>query len=242
MIGIYKFTNKFDGKSYIGQSVDIQRRYNNHKTRSDIHNHFEETYFHDMIRHYGFDNFTFEVLEECSRSELDDREMYYIQKYNTLYPNGYNKTSGGNSPSHYQLSDEIYNGIIDDLLNSELSGLEIAKKYDVHFNTVYQMNLGNQRYDENLSYPLRKLAEKHEIYCCECRKPLHNKTKTGLCFDCYKKHIGEHIPNKETLFDLLSNNTFEVTARMFGVDSNSVRKWCKKYGFPYHASDYINNK
>ena len=36
MIGIYKITKKIDGKSYIGQSNDIQRRFNEHKTKKDL--------------------------------------------------------------------------------------------------------------------------------------------------------------------------------------------------------------
>ena len=61
MIGIYKFTNKITGESYIGQSTNIKRRYNQHKNRSyiqrDTGKSIENSYFHRMINHYGFNNF-----------------------------------------------------------------------------------------------------------------------------------------------------------------------------------------
>ena len=75
MIGIYKFTNKITGESYIGQSINIVSRYNSHKYLCG-----SDTYFHKNIRYYGFNNFSFEVLEECSKEELNDKEIYYIKK------------------------------------------------------------------------------------------------------------------------------------------------------------------
>lgn len=44
---------------------------------------------------YGIDKFSFEVIEECDYSILDEREYYWIKKLNTLEPNGYNIRSGG---------------------------------------------------------------------------------------------------------------------------------------------------
>ena len=46
------------------------------------------------MREIGFDNFTFEVIEKCSNSILDDREKYWISFYNTV-KDGYNEALGG---------------------------------------------------------------------------------------------------------------------------------------------------
>ena len=46
------------------------------------------------FRKYGIENFSFEILEECSKEDLDDREIYYISKYDSYF-NGYNQTTGG---------------------------------------------------------------------------------------------------------------------------------------------------
>ena len=65
--GIYKVTNKINGKVYIGQSVDIGRRWRQHMTAED------DIYFHKAIQKYGVENFEWEVIEKCKKSELDER-------------------------------------------------------------------------------------------------------------------------------------------------------------------------
>lgn len=46
------------------------------------------------INKYGIENFTFEIIEECSEEQLNNRERYWIAYYDT-YHNGYNRTVGG---------------------------------------------------------------------------------------------------------------------------------------------------
>lgn len=90
--GIYKVTNKVNGKVYIGQSVDIGRRWRQHMTAED------DIYFHNAIQKYGVDNFIWEVIEKCKKSELDERESYWIEYYDS-YNKGYNCTKGGEGNS-----------------------------------------------------------------------------------------------------------------------------------------------
>lgn len=88
MIGIYKITKKDNGKSYIGQSNDIERRFREHITKDEIP-------IDKAISKYGSEAFTFEVLEECELSQLDEREVYWIAYYNTFKGFGYNCNPGG---------------------------------------------------------------------------------------------------------------------------------------------------
>lgn len=88
MIGIYKITKKSNGKSYIGQSNDIKRRINEHQGKRDLA-------IDQAIQKYGIDAFDYEVLEECSLEELDEREKYWIQYFNTYKGFGYNCNAGG---------------------------------------------------------------------------------------------------------------------------------------------------
>ena len=65
MLYIYKFTNKITGKIYIGQTNNIIKRKNGHKSES--FNPKANGYslpFHCAIRTYGWNNFDFEILEE----------------------------------------------------------------------------------------------------------------------------------------------------------------------------------
>lgn len=95
MIGIYKITNQINGKVYIGQSIDIEARWLRHRRDSKI----ENSLLYRAMRKYGIENFTFEVVEECSIEELDYKEEFYIEKYRSYIGyedcNGYNMTLGG---------------------------------------------------------------------------------------------------------------------------------------------------
>lgn len=104
MIGIYKIENLINGKVYIGQSVDIKERWNEHKlinSRTSKESLKKQKYpLYLAFQKYGLENFSFEILEECSLEELDIKEQFYIKKYNSYvdFPNsnGYNLTLGGN--------------------------------------------------------------------------------------------------------------------------------------------------
>ena len=77
MMGIYKITNLINKKCYIGQSVHIERRFREHCNSNT------NSYIHRAIQKYGKENFTFEVIEECSLNQLDEREKYWILFYNS---------------------------------------------------------------------------------------------------------------------------------------------------------------
>ena len=89
---IYQITNNVNGKIYIGQTNDLQRRIYEHKCISN-----KETLIAKAIRKYGWENFEIKILEKCKKSVVTVREMYYIKKYKSLskYHLGYNMTEGG---------------------------------------------------------------------------------------------------------------------------------------------------
>ena len=91
---IYKITNKINGKSYIGQTIqNVKERFYQHcatKCSQAILN----MVIHKAINKYGKSNFTIEVIEEVESTNLNDRERYWIKYYNS-YNNGYNATKGG---------------------------------------------------------------------------------------------------------------------------------------------------
>ena len=95
MIGIYKITNKINGNSYIGLSVDIKRRWRAHYQRyKDEFNKEYEKVLYKAFRKYGIENFEFSIVEECPLEKLREREKYWIAYFDT-YHHGYNSTEGG---------------------------------------------------------------------------------------------------------------------------------------------------
>lgn len=92
MIGIYKITNKNNGKIYIGQSIDIKRRWYSYYSPDKNRNY--TSLILNAIEKYGIENFNFEVLEECSKEQLNEREEYWISYFQSNIV-GYNLTKGG---------------------------------------------------------------------------------------------------------------------------------------------------
>lgn len=90
-IGIYKIENLINHKKYIGQSIEIEKRWQKHLQAKD------DFAIHVALCKYGKDNFSFQIIEECSEDKLDERECYWIKYYNSLVPNGYNMAEGGSN-------------------------------------------------------------------------------------------------------------------------------------------------
>lgn len=96
MIGIYKITNTKNEKSYIGQSTNIEERWKQHKQAIQT----SDKSWYPLARQEsdGIDDFTFSVLQECKKEELDELEDYWIDYYKS-YINGYNQTKDGSCVS-----------------------------------------------------------------------------------------------------------------------------------------------
>ena len=89
---IYKITNTINSKQYVGQTTKtLMERFDAHESKSK----YVDTYLYRAIRKYGLPAFTIEVLEEVEPELLSERERFWIAKLNTLIPNGYNMTEGG---------------------------------------------------------------------------------------------------------------------------------------------------
>lgn len=85
MIGIYKITNP-EGKIYIGQSIDIDRRFREYKR---IQKRSAGRKIINSLKKYGVNKHIFEVVEECSIDQLHKREYYWKQYYSSV-ENGLN--------------------------------------------------------------------------------------------------------------------------------------------------------
>ena len=98
MIGIYKITNDITGKVYIGQSVDISHRWKQHQEHCLHYELSKEDWHIDLYSNPQ--NYSFKVIEVCSKEELDTKEIYWINYYNS-FNDGLNKTSGGRNREQF---------------------------------------------------------------------------------------------------------------------------------------------
>lgn len=162
MIGIYKITNKINNKVYIGQSINIEKRWGEHKRNA--FNSKTHTYYYPLyssIRKYGLDNFTFEIIEECLIKNLTEREQYWIEYYHSLDGNyGYNlipATDGkrGEYCNWSVLTDFQAEQIENLLQQTDIPMSQIAHMYQVSSGCIEDINKGRRRSKDNLHYPLR---------------------------------------------------------------------------------------
>ena len=94
--GIYKITSPTN-KIYIGQSIDIMRRFRQYRA---LHIQAQTKLYHSFIKH-GVSNHKFEIIHECLRDELGRWEVFYIKQFDTFNTkHGLNLDSGGDSYMH----------------------------------------------------------------------------------------------------------------------------------------------
>ena len=156
MIGIYKITNKTNGKCYIGQSQNIELRWRAHKHK--YLNKNDTTYsskLYRAMRAHGIENFDFSVIEECDVNSLKEREIYYISQYDSL-KNGYNMTPGGDTSSTTIVDKSIVQKIIQLLKTTTDNSEVIASRFGVSSWFVRSINRGESYANPEESYPIRK--------------------------------------------------------------------------------------
>lgn len=100
MIGIYKITNP-EGQIYVGQSLNINKRFTDYKG----HHCKGQLMLYYSLKKYGWFHHIFEVIEECSKDQLNEKEQYWI-KYHDCILKGLNQNIGGKARVNFTLSDE----------------------------------------------------------------------------------------------------------------------------------------
>ena len=142
MIGIYKITNNINNHCYIGQSIHIEKRWQEHQTKYNWEREFKKPLYL-AFQKYGLENFSFEVIEECQPSQLDIKEKYWIDYYNS-YQNGYNMTCGGesnfgdNHPGHKLTEKDVVD------IRTRYANLE--RKKDVYL--LYNQRIGESGFSK----------------------------------------------------------------------------------------------
>lgn len=251
---IYKITNTVNNKSYIGQTrQSIQFRWNQHTSKKD------NTYFHNAIQKYGKDNFTIEILEECDVSELNEKEIFYIAKYDT-FKNGYNLTIGGDGNKRLLLDDKYDE--IKELYLSGFSSNKIATLYKVDKSTIVKILIGlgvkirknnlkinNQELQEliqdyKIGHSLRSLAKR---YNCSApalkdfliRKGVDVKNKYSILEDKESQLnlINDYLDNELTVSEIQSKYHCSYNTLLKILSLNGVQKG--KYNFKLKNSECL---
>lgn len=215
---LYKITNKINNKKYIGITNSYKRRFRQHKT-----NHNPNSLICKAIQKYGENNFIFEVLKEnLSIQQACQLEQQYIKNENSLVPNGYNISKGGNinigsSNGRAKLTDEEVQ-YIKDHRNLPMYVLydEFTEKisYDafkeIYWNHTYidiQPNV--EMYPYNLEFSNQFTSNNKLDYyeIVELRKKYAQHIPWR---QVYEKEYKEIFPNQMTFWNIYNGNKYKL--------------------------------
>ena len=164
---IYKVTNTVNGKMYIGQTRNaIEKRWKQHVYNSFHNAPYDKGPFHMAIKKYGSESFVVEQIEECDDADLNVRETYWINQFDSRHK-GYNVTNGGEH--HFRCSNEE----VLPLWNDGLSVKEIAEKLGVS-RRVVSANL-----DRCGITPQEKVLRGQRVGGVTSRKPIYMYDRNG---------------------------------------------------------------
>lgn len=208
MIGIYKITNNINEKCYIGQSKDIEARWKKHI--SVYNNKTAPNYkLYRAMRKYGLASFRFEVIEECEPEELNSREIYWIQYYDSFL-NGYNMTLGGEACNGTN-DKEIYQyTLLGELIKKYNSAHEADRETGIPFTNICKVCRGERKtaggyYWSYTNEPIKPIKTITKHYT-----PVVQYTKDG-------EYVAEYTSAKEA-------------QRETGIFSTVIGKVCKGQG------------
>jgi len=85
--GIYRWTNKTTGSSYIGSALNLSRRFTNYYSLKFVNREVNKgnSIISRALLKYGYSNFKLDILEYCDSSVLIEKEQYYLDKLNPKY-------------------------------------------------------------------------------------------------------------------------------------------------------------
>ena len=186
-----------NGKKYVGKAKNFLIRHKQHIYESENEHRKSYNYpFHCAIRKYGIDNFTIKILaENISDKKIGEYEKFFIKRYKTISPNGYNIAEGGEGGNNMKgktkeeidqwknnLSESVKKTWTDDKRN------DISNKYKGEGNPNY----GNHYSEETK----KKISDKRKGKCCGENHPNYGKHHSEEIKEKMRKPKSEEAKKK----------------------------------------------
>lgn len=202
MAHIYIIRNSVNDKCYIGQTKNsIEHRFKSHKSQVNCKN--QCTALYAAIRKYGADCFFIESLasDSFSRDELNVLEVYFIDKYKTLSPGGYNLQTGGGS---FNLSQEVR-----DKISSSLKGRSMT--------WADKISLSVKKLWEDSEYRERQVKQRREKRGSYREGIVRMKLRKQINIDDFKKDYSLYMNLQEM-------------SKKYGISVHTIYKVIKREG------------
>lgn len=231
--GIYKIINNINNKIYIGSAININDRFLDHKQMLKRNKHHSKKLQNSVNKH-GLENFIFEIIEECGKELLIEREQYWIDELDS-YNNGYNSRPIASNMLNFVFSTESK-----EKMKKSHKGLQNGDKHPLY----------GKKHSEETKEKIRKskigkkLSEETKSKMSKIRKgrssPMKGKrhseeTKEKIS----KNHInvnGEKNP-KSKLTNVLVKEIREIWDQLqpekSGTTYKTIMFLCEKYNMSY---------
>lgn len=210
--GIYKITNLTNGHYYVGQAVDIKARWREHRFSANHPEHKDHNSpIHRALAKYGEQGFSYEILEECSRKDLDEREKYWIDVLSARENGNYNILRGGQDRIKFDDKPvELYD-LQGNYIKTISSATKTAEELGVSRNSIYGV-LHKER-PTCRGYQMKYAEDKATII-------KSHKSKQGGC-----KSVAQIDPKTNTVVNVFVSAA--EAARVTGADGSAITKVCK---------------
>lgn len=235
--GVYYIKNLINNKIYIGQSKNVKDRLSRHKSKLKYKKH-ENSYLQRAVNKYGIDNFEFKIIEFVDFEILDEREIYWINFYNsTLRSNGYNIEGGG--VKNKEVSEEMRINKLG--MKNPMYGKHHTGK------VIKKMTISSRGMNNKLSV---KDVETIKIALCngESQKTLAkkynvdhttiNKIQTGVNWGYIKADLNAYLKEQNKLKIKETHKNIQELYKK-GV---SISEIVNKYGYDYRTVNKVTGK
>lgn len=211
-------------KHYIGQSTNVNQRWNCYK-RLD-RKIKSQHYLWNALNFYGPENVIFKILDICiDKEDLDSKEIYWMEKYNTL-ENGYNLKTGGSWGKHSSITKKI----MSELKIGKKKSLETLKKIKGRWSGNKNPNYGKKGNKNRLwGIPLtEEVKDKISKANSGNKNGMYGRIHTGTQKEKHKNAINDHFKNKKWKWLYVLTSEFSVT-----IYVKNIRRFCLKENLSY---------
>lgn len=186
MIFVYSVLNTINGKYYIGQSKEINRRWKVHSKGNG------SKLLAKAIAKYGLEAFEFQIIDRATTQEdADALEERYIKEYNALTPNGYNLAPSATQARISHIPDDVQQEIITDYLN-DVPVKDTAKRVGYSIGALVK-TLRRHGIETRKPISKRRISKINKSELVELLKQGKTKTEIANYFGTNYKYIWKYI-------------------------------------------------
>ena len=218
--GIYKIENIINHKIYVGQSSHIKERWAHHCSDLNSGCH-HNCHLQNAWNKYGRDSFKFSVIEECAIDELDNREQYWIEYYDS-YNTGYNLDKGGQGIRGYKHTQEELDKM------HRIQKPLVVLQFDTSFNFVKRWIGRYNNVAKKIPHCCKESILLRIEHCCKEMTPYKNSywvyereyKSSDFSWDGYLKNKNIKIYRGDKC-----SNTKRKKIKQYSLQGNYIKTW-----------------